>query len=364
MGAFSKVIVPKLGNFLQSIKNKAELPKEEQKTVETRLNKFIEENPELLNIYDRQQIYDAFVPYLNPETKKLQPSQVGVMAPRDFGKAASPLPFPDKSKIETIQNLIDQETPISYTPFLNYEVVETPDGPKVMITGHQGRHRNLVLGSKNYPYGVLKFNPNPKYVDPIDQQGALYSMQTNQPDLKTLPPDTPVYSQPGFKLKQDFDFEEGATFKDIGTGTPENIGSLSSLVKLYSAPVATVTGLSVGSPEQATASNFTGQYTESGRPVYFLAPIGYYSEITRTIPLTRTKDGKPAKNTKWVNVPSVFEGGRIEESEKKLSEFYEQNGYVDPITGENLEIFDSESDAISFAKSRSDSLMKEDDDDE
>ena len=103
----------------------------------------------------------------------------------------------------------------------------------------------------------------------------------------------------------------------------------------------------------------TDKKSKAGRPVWKNPKTGeQYSELTRTIPVdVDPKTGKPKANTRWVNVPTVFEGGNIMDDEDFLAKFYRENGYKDPLTGKRLQIFKSEPEASSAAKDRSDSLL-------
>lgn len=113
---------------------------------------------------------------------------------------------------------------------------------------------------------------------------------------------------------------------------------------------------------------FTGKYTKVGRPLwsptaediikYDLAKYGFneksqYSEITRTIPVSMDKEGNPMPGTKWVNVPTVFDGGKIMDDEDFLAKFYKENNYKDPITKKAIEMFNDADSAVRAAKSRS-----------
>jgi len=104
----------------------------------------------------------------------------------------------------------------------------------------------------------------------------------------------------------------------------------------------------------------TGKKTKAGRIVWQDPKTKkQYSEITVTIPTKVDRDGKPAKDTKWALVPSVFDGGKIINDEDFLVRFYKQNKYVDPLTKKKLKIFDSAEEAGKYAQERSDSLLED-----
>lgn len=104
---------------------------------------------------------------------------------------------------------------------------------------------------------------------------------------------------------------------------------------------------------------FTGQYTKAGRKVWLDESTNeMYSEKTATIPVTRLPDGSPAPGTKWVNVPTVFDGGQIVDDEDFLTKFYTENKFKDPLTNERLKMFNGPMEAVKEAKKRSDSLLE------
>lgn len=89
--------------------------------------------------------------------------------------------------------------------------------------------------------------------------------------------------------------------------------------------------------------------TTKGRKVYEDKETGEnYSERSITF---ETDDG-------WITIPSVdAEGNQMSQAE--LEKFVEENGPVDPLTGEELPLFESVEDAENYAKERSDNLMPE-----
>jgi len=103
----------------------------------------------------------------------------------------------------------------------------------------------------------------------------------------------------------------------------------------------------------------TGRKTRAGRIIWETPSGKQYSERTRTIPLDiDPQTGKAKPNSKWVNVPTVFDGGQILDDEDFLYNFYRENGYVDPITNKKLRLYDSVESAVSAAKTRSQGLDK------
>ena len=224
---------PELGNFLESIKNKAD-KKLAEKYIDPRLQRFIDENPELVDVYEPQQLYDAFSPLVTPEGAVV-PSQVVTIAPSEFRKLAMPLPEPDQAKMDNALSMIGQERQkylLDYMPFLRYSVI--PEAPAVYIKGHQGRHRTRAMSELGYPYGVFKMNPDQRCVDFEDQasRDKFYQLQEK---LKDLPADTPVYGE----KKKSLDF---ADEEKISEEPP--VGVLGQLMKIFG-----IGGLGVGALE-------------------------------------------------------------------------------------------------------------------
>ena len=90
-------------------------------------------------------------------------------------------------------------------------------------------------------------------------------------------------------------------------------------------------------------------YTTKGRKVYQDEETGEnFSERTITF---ETKYG-------WVTIPTVDESG-AEIDQKDLERFIDENGPIDPLTGEELPVFESEPEASEYAQMRSDSLLPE-----
>jgi len=103
----------------------------------------------------------------------------------------------------------------------------------------------------------------------------------------------------------------------------------------------------------------TGRKTRAGRIIWETPSGKTYSERTKTIPLDiDLKTGRAKPNSKWVNVPTVFDGGQVLDDEDFLQNFYQENKYIDPITQKKLRFFDSLEAAINAAKSRSEGLDK------
>ena len=231
---------PELGNFLESIKNKAD-KKLAEKYIDPRLQRFIDENPELVDVYEPQQLYDAFTPIVTPEGTVV-PSQVVTIAPSDFRKRAMPLPESDQAKMDNALSMIGQERQkylLDYMPFLRYSV--TPEAPAVYIKGHQGRHRTRAMSELGYPYGVFKMNPDQRFID-FEDRSARDKFYQLQEKLKDLPVDTPVYGE----RMQALDFEDAMDLNEYNQAMDKiseepPVGVLGQLMKIFG-----VGGLGVG----------------------------------------------------------------------------------------------------------------------
>ena len=105
----------------------------------------------------------------------------------------------------------------------------------------------------------------------------------------------------------------------------------------------------------------TGRKTAAGRVVWKDPKSGdLYSEKSATIPVDVDQStGEPKPGTKWVNVPTVFDGGQVMGDEDFLMKFYKENGYKDPLTKRKLDFFESVDAAVEAAKKRSSQLLGE-----
>jgi|TARA_R110000764_G_scaffold10153_1_gene31459 hypothetical protein len=92
------------------------------------------------------------------------------------------------------------------------------------------------------------------------------------------------------------------------------------------------------------------EMTTKGRKVYQDEETGEnYSERSITF---ETENG-------WLTIPTVdAEGNQYTQAE--LEEFVSENGPIDPLTGEELPLFETVEDAEAYAQDRSDTLMPED----
>jgi len=104
------------------------------------------------------------------------------------------------------------------------------------------------------------------------------------------------------------------------------------------------------SREKVTEQIKDTKTTTAGRPIYKDKETGEnYSERSTTIQM---EDGK------WLTIPTVnTSGGQFDVG--FLEDFVRRNGPKDPLTGRSLPTFDSEPEATSYAKQRSNSLVPE-----
>lgn len=94
--------------------------------------------------------------------------------------------------------------------------------------------------------------------------------------------------------------------------------------------------------------------TRVGRPTHqgdFGKGQETYSERSVTFPLNKNK-------TKWITFPSVLDSKGTVSSEDDVREYVRKNGPIDPLTGEEFPIHDTQKQAIDYAIERSAGLMK------
>jgi len=95
----------------------------------------------------------------------------------------------------------------------------------------------------------------------------------------------------------------------------------------------------------------TGETSRVGRPIW-KGKLGdkeiFYSERTVTFPLNK-------EGTQWVTFPNINEQG-LEIGEDRLRQYVLDKGPVDPITGEEFPVFNTEKEASLYASERSPSL--------
>ena len=107
-------------------------------------------------------------------------------------------------------------------------------------------------------------------------------------------------------------------------------------------------------------AELTGKKTKHGRPIYVDKEGREYSEKQVTIPFDRDANGKPLPNTRWINVPSVIDGGKIISSEDDLYRIYKNNKWKDIIGNKRdlKKLYKSAEEAAKASATHSKSLDK------
>ena len=198
--------------FIESLAKKVDMtPAEATSTYSAKVAKISEEDPRLLQLYDEYDIGNAIY------NSRTGDSSLGIVDPARFLDMASYLPVDRKNYEfirETIENKkqdISQGIPREQYTFPSLGLRLDPEDNSLFVNLHDGRHINTAMKEMGYPKGLVEF---PK--------------QYKTPDLKTLPSDTPVYSEAGsvdgFEIPR------------------KKVGTLDELIKFLMVPVATTTG--------------------------------------------------------------------------------------------------------------------------
>ena len=166
--------------FVESLAKKVDMTlRDASSTYAGKTEKIAKEDPRLLKIYDEEDIGSAIY-----NSRKGQ-SNLGVVDPQRFLDMAAYLPV-DKKGYDYIRGVIDEKKqniaqgiPREQYTFPSLGMRLEDDGLKV--NWHDGRHINTAMKEMGYSKGLVEIAP-----------------QYRTPDLKTLPPETPVFSEEGF----------------------------------------------------------------------------------------------------------------------------------------------------------------------
>lgn len=165
--------------FVESLAKKVDMTlRDASSTYAEKTEKIVKEDPRLLKIYDEEDIASAIY---NARTGQ---SNLGVADPARFLDMAAYLPV-DRKGYDYIRDVVNKKkqqiaegVPREQFTFPSLGMRLDDDGLKVKW--HDGRHINTAMKEMGYPKGLVEIVP-----------------QINTPDLKTLPPDTPVFSESG-----------------------------------------------------------------------------------------------------------------------------------------------------------------------
>jgi hypothetical protein len=103
--------------------------------------------------------------------------------PADFLSLARKLDRPDADKLNSIRKAISENKPLDDVPFLILDV--SKDRSRARVSGHEGRHRAMVLAEQGVEYMPVRVMPQ-EYIGSDKQWGPAYSKVRNE-DLLRLP---------------------------------------------------------------------------------------------------------------------------------------------------------------------------------
>jgi len=203
--------------FVESLAKKVDMTfRDASSTYAGKTEKIAKEDPRLLQIYDEEDIGSAIY---NSRTGQ---GNLGVVDPQRFLDMAAKMPT-DQKGYEFIRETIDQKKqdiakgiPREQFTFPSLGLRLNPEDNSLFVNLHDGRHINTAMKEMGYPKGLVEF---PK--------------QYKTPSLKTMPSETPVYSEPSFIDDVNYPSERvgtlGELVKFLGLGAVAAPGALSQL---------------------------------------------------------------------------------------------------------------------------------------
>tara|TARA_R100001460_G_scaffold74372_1_gene115470 strand:+ start:13614 stop:14294 length:681 start_codon:yes stop_codon:yes gene_type:complete len=177
MGAASKIV----SEFLESLSKKVFMdPRDAASTYGSKAKKIAEEDPRFFNIYDEEDIGGAIY---NSRTLN---TNLGVTTPEKFLDMAAQMPL-DQEGFDFIRKTVDQKkadiaagVPREQFTFPQLGLRLQDDG-SLKVNLHDGRHLNTAMKELGYPKSLVEVVP-----------------QYRTPNIKTMSPDTPVFSEESF----------------------------------------------------------------------------------------------------------------------------------------------------------------------
>ena len=177
MGAASKVV----SEFLESLSKKVFMdPRDAASTYGAKAEKIAEEDPRFFKLYDEEDIGGAIY---NSRTLN---TNLGVTTPEQFLDMAAQMPL-DQEGFDFIRKTVDQKkadiaagVPREQFTFPQLGLRLQDDG-SLKVNMHDGRHMNTAMKELGYPKSLVEVVP-----------------QYRTPNLKTMSPDTPVFSEESF----------------------------------------------------------------------------------------------------------------------------------------------------------------------
>tara|TARA_R110000850_G_scaffold19175_2_gene58508 strand:- start:4 stop:672 length:669 start_codon:yes stop_codon:yes gene_type:complete len=203
--------------FVESLAKKVYMtPEQATSTYAQKAAKIVKEDPRFLKLYDEEDIGSAIY------SSRTGEANLGVMAPEKFLELAAQMPT-DKKGYEFIRETIDQKKsdiaegiPRDRFAFPTLGMRLNPKDNSLFVNMHDGRHINTAMKEMGYPKGLVEIVP-----------------QYKTPNLKTMSPDTPVYSEESFIDDVEIPSKQvgtlGELVKFLGLGAVVAPGALSQL---------------------------------------------------------------------------------------------------------------------------------------
>ena len=174
MSVISKII----SEFLDSLGKKVFMtPDQTASTYGSKAEKIAKEDPRFFNLYDEEDIGRAIY---NARTES---SSLGVTDPQRFLDMAAQMPL-DQEGFDFIRRTVDQkkadiEAGVPREQFTFPQLgLRLQDDGSLKVNMHDGRHMNTAMKELGYPKSLFEVVP-----------------QYKTPNLKTMSPDTPVFSR-------------------------------------------------------------------------------------------------------------------------------------------------------------------------
>lgn len=129
-------------------------------------------------LFDPRAVQSAVKQANDPKAKET----LAFVRPQDFLALSAPLERPNKEKLDSIRQAIQTNTPLRDIPYLEMRV--SKDQSRARVTGHEGRHRAMVLMEQGIEYMPVRVVPS-EYIGSFSQYGygtrrPEYSLMRNE----------------------------------------------------------------------------------------------------------------------------------------------------------------------------------------